>query len=121
MCCDIIAMHWQKHIFQIYDKGGYGEVVEAGAGGGALLTPRPLQHTSSVSKVKPGLLDIILDTFPPLKLASLSSRHDVKTTFRLLVELNLLEEFPALSNRVECLPYIPCHEGAAVECQFAKT
>ena len=55
MCCDIIAMHWQKHIFQIYDKGGYGEVVEAGAGGGALLTPRPLQHTSSVSKVKPGL------------------------------------------------------------------
>ena len=37
---------------------------------------------------------------------------------RLLVELTLPEEFPTLSDEVECLPYIPCHEDAAVECQF---
>ena len=37
---------------------------------------------------------------------------------RLLVELTTLEEFPALSDQVECFPYIPCHEDAAVECQF---
>ena len=37
---------------------------------------------------------------------------------RLLVELTTLEEFPALSDHMECLPYIPCHEDAAVECQF---
>ena len=36
---------------------------------------------------------------------------------RLLVELTALEEFPTLSDQVECLPYIPCHDDAAVKCQ----
>ena len=53
---DIIG---KKHLFQIYDLEADGEVVEEGAGGGALLPSPPFPHTSSVSKVKPGLLTVI--------------------------------------------------------------
>ena len=35
--------------------------------------------------------------------------------FRLLAELTLFEEFPALSDRVDCLPYFPCHKD---ECKL---
>ena len=55
----VLGYHWQKHLFQIYDLEADGEVVEEGAGGGALLPSPPLLHPSSVSKVKPGLLTVI--------------------------------------------------------------
>ena len=60
---DLSTLYWDiigKNIFfQIYDLEADGEVVEEGAGGGALLPSPPLPHPSSVSKVKPGLLTVI--------------------------------------------------------------
>ena len=84
------------------------EVVETVAGRIALLPHSSLTlYPSPASKVK-HFVHMIWD--PP--------NSNTQKPFRPLTELTLLKDFPALSDRVDCLPYIPCHEEASVECQF---
>ena len=49
-----LQYRWQNSLFQICDLQVDDEVVEAGAGRGALLPSCPRPHPSPISKVKPG-------------------------------------------------------------------
>ena len=54
-----LQYRWQNSLFQICDLQVDDEVVEAGAGRGALLPSSPRPHPSLISKVKPKLTMVV--------------------------------------------------------------
>ena len=73
------------------------------------------------SSFHPNPIPIIIISVSPLTKLTILCKWNNRKLFRpQVVEITLPEEFPTLSEGVDCLPYIPCRGGAAIECMSTK-